>query len=108
MNNGDIYFLDKNEVGSEDLNGGVLKLKAGTGKGSGQSRTEFYTGQKTTSGTDMQASTLRGYFDENGYFVCLNIPTYANDAAADADTTLVSGAYTKLQGVVNYIKNHKL
>ena len=95
---GDIFRANIASLGLPNLNGGALSLKAGTGKGTGQSRIPFYTGQKTTSGTDMQVETLRGYFDENGFFVHLSTPVYANDAAADADTNLPSGAHYKITG----------
>ena len=64
--NGDIYFQNNDAFGTPDLDGGALKLRAGTGKGIGQSKVEFYTGQKTVSGTDMQLETLRGSVDEEG------------------------------------------
>jgi hypothetical protein len=96
--NGYCYVLQNNGSGTADLNGGNLDLVTGTGKGTGINKLRFWTGQKTVSGTDMQVETLRGYFDENGYFVCLYIPTYSNDAAADADSNLPSGAYYKLTG----------
>ena len=98
VDGGDIYMQNNNTVGSPNLNGGTMQVAAGTGKGTGQSRIEFITGQKTASGTDMQIETLRGYFDENGYFIYLTPPVYANDAAADADTNLPSKAYYKLTG----------
>ena len=93
-----MYVLQNDSLGAANLNGGTLKVKAGTGKGTGQSRIQFITGQKTTPGTDMQLETVRGYFDENGYFICLNIPSYANDSAADADTNLPSGSHYKITG----------
>lgn len=98
VNDGDIYMQQNNGVGTPNLDGGALKQIAGTGKGTGKSRFEIYTGQKTVSGTDMQVETLRGYFDENGYFVHLGTPVYANDAAADADTNLPTGAFYKITG----------
>lgn len=94
----DVYSVNLQSLGAADLDGGSLKHKAGTGKGSGKSRYEIYTGQKTTSGTDMQVETLREYIDENGYHIYISIPSYANDAAADADTNLPSGAAYKLTG----------
>lgn len=94
----DIYKQINQATGNPNLDGGILKLKAGTGKGSGESRQEFYTGQKTISGTNMQAETLRFYIDENGFFVYLTPPIYTSDAAADEDTNLPSGAYYKITG----------
>ena len=94
----DVYMQLNDLVGSPDLDGGTLKLGAGTAKGVGKSRIEFLTGQKTASGTLMQLETLREYIDENGYHVYLNIPVYANDAAADADTNLPIGAEYQLTG----------
>lgn len=77
-----IYSLYLNSVGLPNLNGGNLNLKSGVGKGTGQSRIKFITGQKTTSGIDLQAEILRGYVDENGYIVWLNMPTYSDNASA--------------------------
>jgi len=95
---GDIYMQNNDSIGAIDLDGGTLIQKAGTGKGTGKSRLEFITGQKTASGTDMQLETLREYIDENGYHIYISIPIYANDAAADADTNLPQGASYKLTG----------
>jgi hypothetical protein len=80
----DVYGMYLNSSGLPDLNGGTLKQKAGVGKGTGQSRIQFITGQKTTSGTDLQIEALRGYIDENGYVVWLNMPTYADNITAIA------------------------
>lgn len=80
----DIYCMYVNSVGLPNLNGGILKQKAGIGKGSGQSRIQFITGQKTTSGTNLQTETLRCYIDENGYMIWLNMPTYADNSTAIA------------------------
>jgi len=93
---GDIMYQNNNNLGTPNLNGGKLKLRGGTAKGTGMSKVEFYTGQKLASGTDMQADTLRGYFDENGHFVYLTPPTYANDTDADADSNLPSKAFYKI------------
>jgi len=98
VNGGDIYKKINNALGTENLDGGTLKNKAGTGKGTGKSRWEVWTGQKLTSGTDMQTETLREYVDENGYHIYVSIPIYADDAAADADTNLPQGASYKLTG----------
>jgi len=93
-----VFMLLNNGAGYSNLDGGTFKIKSGTAKGTGKSRVEIYTGQKTVSGTDMQIETLRAYYDENGYFVYLGLPTYANDAAADADSNLPSKAYYKVTG----------
>lgn len=93
-----VFMLLNNGAGYANLNGGILKLKSGTAKGTGVNRVEIYTGQKTTSGTDMQVETLRAYYDENGYYINAGIPTYANDAAADADSNLPSKAFYKITG----------
>lgn len=98
VNVGDIYIQYNDVTGASNLDGGTLKQVAGTGKGTGKSRYEIWTGQKTASGTNMQAETLREYIDENGYHIYVSIPSYANDAAADADTNLPSGASYKLTG----------
>lgn len=85
-------------TGTNDLDGGTNKVKAGTGKGTGKSRVEFYTGQKTVSGTDMQVEKMRVYLDENGSFVYLTPPSYSNDTDADADSNLPSKAFYKIAG----------
>ncbi|KRB56732.1 hypothetical protein [Flavobacterium sp. Root186] len=94
----DIYYKQNNDLGSPNLDGGTYKIKSGTGKGTGKSRVEFYTGQKTVSGTDMQVEKMRVYLDENGYFVYLTPPSYANDTDADADSNLPSKAFYKIAG----------
>ncbi|MFC0781227.1 hypothetical protein [Flavobacterium sp. HJSW_4] len=81
---GNIYMLQNNETGMPNLNGGTLKLKSGTGKGTGQSRLQFLTGEKTTSGTDMQIEKVRAYIDENGYMIWMQMPTYPDNASAIA------------------------
>ncbi|WP_316632350.1 hypothetical protein [uncultured Flavobacterium sp.] len=77
-----LYVKQNNGTGNFNLNGGTLKLKSGTGKGTGQSRLEFITGQKLASGTDMQIETLREYIDENGYHIHTSMPTYPDNTAA--------------------------
>ncbi len=77
-----VFMMQNNGAGSPNLDGGTFKHKAGTGKGTGKSRHEFYTGQKTISGTNMQVDTLRCYIDENGYMIWANMPTYADNTAA--------------------------
>ena len=94
----DVFYLAINQTGIPNLDGGTNKVKAGTGKGTGKSRVEFYTGQKTVSGTDMQVEKMRVYLDENGFFVYLTPPSYANDTDADADSNLPSKAFYKITG----------
>src|SRR5690606_13706333 len=53
-------------IGLPDLDGGTLLNVAGTGKGTGKSRWQVWTGQKTTSGTDMQTLTKRLEINEEG------------------------------------------
>ncbi|TPG41966.1 hypothetical protein [Flavobacterium pectinovorum] len=77
-----IFMMQNNGSGAPNLDGGTFKHKAGTGKGTGRSRHEFYTGQKTAFGTDMQVDTLRCYIDENGYMIWVNMPTYSDNTAA--------------------------
>ncbi|MFM9825847.1 hypothetical protein [Flavobacterium sp.] len=91
------YQLSTAVLGTPDLNGGILKLEAGTGKGAGQSRIEFNTGQKTASGTAMQSLTTRGYIDENGYFVYI-MNTYADNAAAVSAGLPVNSFYKDSSG----------
>jgi hypothetical protein len=95
---GEIYVIINNAVGTANLDGGTIRDYAGTGKGTGKSYIERYTGQKTASGTDMQIETLRERLDENGFYIYYTHPVYANDAAADADTNLPSKAYYKITG----------
>lgn len=66
VSNSDIYELSFLQKGTDDLDGGTLKLKAGTGKGTGQSRYQIITGQKQPSGTDMQPEVVRLEVDEEG------------------------------------------
>ncbi|MTH18289.1 hypothetical protein [Flavobacterium sp. LC2016-01] len=98
VSSSDVFYLAINQAGVPNLDGGTYKIKSGTGKGTGKSRVEFYTGQKLTSGTDMQVETMRVYLDENGSFVYLTPPSYSNDADADADANLPSKAFYKITG----------
>lgn len=66
VNNGGIYKQTNNALGTDNLDGGIIKTKAGTGKGTGKSRWQAWTGQKTVSGTDMQVETLRMEINEDG------------------------------------------
>ncbi|WP_406845517.1 hypothetical protein [Flavobacterium soyae] len=94
----DIYSYNINSSGLPNLNGGTLKQKAGVGKGAGQSRIQFITGQKTTSGTNLQTETLRCYIDENGYLVWLNMPTYPDNSTAIAAGLPVGCEYKTATG----------
>ena len=78
-----VYSVDINSLGIENLDGGTLKLISGTGKGTGSSKIQFITGQKTASGTDMQVETVRGVIDETGL---MTLPTTTN-ALISADVT---------------------
>jgi hypothetical protein len=78
-----LYFQDKSGTGLSNLDGGVLIHEAGTGKGTGKSRQEWWTGQKTVSGTDMQIRILRIALNEIGEFV---LPSTTKDII-DAETT---------------------
>lgn len=80
---GDILKQTNYAVGSPNLSGGTLTLSAGTGKGTGSSKIQFITGQKTASGTDMQIETVRGVIDETGL---MTLPTTTN-ALLTADLT---------------------
>jgi len=75
----DIYYIDNAAKGTANLDGGTLKQIAGTGKGTGSSNYEVYTGQKTTSGTDMQIETLRIKIDNEGkstFYGIINLKGY--------------------------------
>jgi len=93
-----LYYQQNYAPGIPNLNGGTQKIKSGTGKGTGKSRVEFYTGQKTSPGTDMQVEKMRVCLDENGNFIYLTPPSYANDTDADADSNLPSKAFYKITG----------
>jgi len=80
---GDIYKQINATIGTDNLKGGTLKLNSGTGKGTGASDIEMYTGQILTSGTDMQTSTLRAKIDNTGL---MTLPSVTN-ALIIADTT---------------------
>jgi len=80
---GNIYMQNNNTTGTPNLQGGTLKLYSGTGKGTGASDIEMYTGQVLASGTDMQTSTLRAKIDNTGL---MTLPSVTN-ALIDADAT---------------------
>ena len=96
---GDIYLQNNDAVGTANLDGGTLKNIAGTGKGAGKSRYEVWTGQKTSSETDMQIETLREYVDENGYHIYTSMPVYADNAAAIAGGLPVGCEYRTATGI---------
>ncbi len=76
---GKITMQNNDTFGSPNLDGGTLKHFAGTGKGTGSSTQEFYTGQKTSSGTDMQTETLRMKIDNEGktsFYGIINLKGY--------------------------------
>ena len=58
-------------------------MYSGTGKGTGASDIEMYTGQVLASGTDMQTATLRAKIDNTGL---MTLPSVTN-ALIEADTT---------------------
>lgn len=101
-----LYFSDKMyiqtnyAIGTANLKGGALKLKAGTGKGTGQSRIEFITGAKLGSGTDMQLETLREYITENGHHVYIFMPVFADNASALAGGLIVGTQYRTSTGLL--------
>lgn len=97
--NGDIYYQNNASTGTANLDGGMLKLKAGTGKGTGASRLQIVTGQKTASGTNMQTETVRAEFDENGNYKRIGTPVYADNTAALAGGLTVGMEYRTSTGV---------
>lgn len=96
---GMIYVYQNNVLGTPNLDGGALKLQTGTGKGTGKQRLEFWTGQKTASGTDMQIETLREYIDENGYHIYTSMPVYADNAAALVGGLPIGCEYRTVTGI---------
>jgi hypothetical protein len=97
---GALYFQNNSGAGTPNLKGGTLKLRAGTGKGTGQSRLEFITGQKTASGTDMQLETVREYLTEDGHHVYTSMPTYEDNASAIAGGLVVGTQYRTSTGIL--------
>ena len=79
----DVWVQYNNGEGTPNLQGGTLKLNAGTGKGSGDSSIEMWTGQVLASGTTMQTSTLRAKINNTGL---MTLPSVTN-ALIEADTT---------------------
>lgn len=98
-NNSTMYFQNNDAVGSPNLAGGTLKLASGTGKGTGDSNLDLYTGQKTTSGTDMQIETLRARINNEGL---MTLPSVTN-ALITADATgkaLVTKEYLAVSQII--------
>jgi hypothetical protein len=83
VTNADVYLQQNYTVGTANLQGGTLKLTSGTGKGTGESDIEMWTGQVLASGTDMQISTLRAKINNEGL---MTLPSVTN-ALIEADTT---------------------
>lgn len=81
---GNIYKLGTSLPGTPNQNGGTLKLRSGTGKGSGNSKIQLYTGQKTISGTDMQLERLRLEVDELGNIIVKTPKVYVDNSSAIA------------------------
>jgi len=96
---GRIYMQNNQSIGAIDLDGGTLKLKAGTGKGTGKSRYQIVTGQKTVSGTDMQIETVRAEFDEEGNYKRIGTPVYADNASALAGGLTAGMEYRTATGI---------
>lgn len=82
LNNFSLQFqLFTDVLGTPDLPGGTLYLDAGTGKGEGSSKVVIRTGQKTTSGTNMQELENRLMIDEEGVVKLFAYPSSRNDGA---------------------------
>ncbi|PJJ08663.1 hypothetical protein CLU83_1949 [Flavobacterium sp. 1] len=97
---GDVYYLNIQSLGTPDLDGGTLKLKAGTGKNLGKSRIQIITGQKSAvSGTDMQIETVRAEYYEDGNYKRIGTPVYADNTAAIAGGLTAGMEYRTNTGV---------
>jgi hypothetical protein len=79
----DIWLKNNDALGTVNLDGGTYKMASGTGKGTGKSWWQVWTGQKTVSGTDMQIETLRIQANEVGEVI---LPS-TTIAIIDAETT---------------------
>jgi hypothetical protein len=88
-----IYMVNLQSLGTPNLNGGTKAEKAGVGKGTGQSRWQVWTGQKTTSGTNMQIETKRLEIDENGNVMLFTDKIFADNTAAIAGGLPVKTIY---------------
>jgi hypothetical protein len=94
-----VHTLQSDGLGTADLDGGTLINKAGTGKGTGKSRYQIITGQKTVSGTDMQLETLRIEVDEDGNYKRIGTPIYADNASALAGGLTAGMEYRTATGI---------
>lgn len=94
-----LYFQDKSGTGLPNLDGGVLIHEAGTGKGTGKSRQEWWTGEKTASGTDMQIKRLRMVMDELGLITHYGTPVFTDNATAKAGGLVAGMEYRTSSGV---------
>lgn len=97
--NGVLYMKASMGNGLPDLNGGTLRHIAGTGKGSGNSMQEWYTGQKLDSGTVMQALTLRMKLDELGRFTYYSTPVFNDNSSAISGGLSLGMGYRTPTGV---------
>jgi len=95
---GYIYYAAAG-TGPADLDGGLVKIQAGLAKGIGKSRTETWTGQKTTSGTNIQILVLRDRFDEDGNYTRFGTPVYADNIAALAGGLTAGMEYRTATGI---------
>jgi hypothetical protein len=95
-----IYQQINYAAGTPNLQGGTLKLSAGTGKGTGSSKIQLTTGAKTTSGTDMQIETVRMEIDENGLIKATTMPSYTDNTAALAGGLVAGQFYRTSTGIL--------
>jgi hypothetical protein len=95
----DLYIKASVGNGLPDLNGGTLRHIAGTGKGNGNSIQEWYTGQKLSSGTVMQALTLRMKLDELGRFTYYSTPVFNDNSSAISGGLSLGMGYRTPTGV---------
>lgn len=100
VNNNIIYKQINYAAGTANLQGGTLKLSAGTGKGTGSSKIQLTTGAKTTSGTDMQIETVRMEIDENGLIKATTMPSYTDNTAALAGGLVAGQFYRTSTGIL--------
>jgi hypothetical protein len=96
-----IFFQNNESLGTNNLKGGTLKLNSGTGKGSGDSSIEMYTGQILASGTTMQTATLRAKIDNTGL---MTLPSVTN-ALISGDTTGKAVVTKEYLNTANYWTN---
>ena len=96
---GNVFMLQNNGSGTSNLDGGTIQLIAGTGKGTGKSKIQFLTGQKTISGTNMQVETVRAEFDENGNYKRFGTPIYSDNTTALAGGLTAGMEYRTELGV---------